>query len=190
MYETIGERICYCRNLLNLSQREFAIAFDISKPTITRWESNSVKIPANQINVLVEKFKKYGILVSTKWLLTGVDTPPINENAAELHTLNFDEITYITLNNLKLKIKNFEIFQITNKFFEPILGFADYVAGIPSENKISINGKFCFVITNKDVTVGIYNHTDQTIKNIFEQVYPIKDKILTIGEVLWIAKRF
>ena len=190
MFDSIGERICYCRSLLNLSQREFANEFNISKPTITRWESNAVKIPPNKLNELVEAFKKHGILVSTHWINTGIGTLPLNQNSCELEALNFDEITYLALNDLRQKIKNFEIFQINTKFFEPILGYADYIAGVPTNDKASVNGKLCFVITSKDVVTGIYNYADQTLKIFFDKLFHIKDDIYTIGEVLWSAKRF
>lgn len=190
MFETIGERICYCRNLLNLSQREFAIEFDLSKPTISRWESNLVKIPIKRLNTLVELLKNHGILVSTHWINTGIGTPPINQNAETIDTLNFDEIAYLTLNNIRQKIKDFEILQLNTKFFEPIFAYADYVAGVPTNDKSSLNGKLCFVVTSKDIIAGIYNYTDKTLKNVFDKLYYLNDNIFTIGEVLWSAKRF
>lgn len=188
-FDTIGERICYCRNLLNLSQRDFAEQFEISKPTITRWESNEVKITDSRLKALAESFGKYGILVDVNWLSHGGGNPPINQNAAPLDLYNFDEITYLTLNELKLKIKNFEIYQLTSKFFEPILSYADYVAGVASDEKSFLNGKLCFVITSKDVLVGVYDFIERTIKNFFGKTIDVKNALI-IGEVLWSAKRF
>lgn len=189
-FDTIGERICYCRNLLNLSQRDFAEEFKISKSTITRWESNEVKISDSRLQTLAESFGKYGILVTANWLNHGVGEPPINQNAAPLDVYNFDEITYLTLNDLKLKIKNFEIYQLTSKFFEPVLSYADYVAGVATDEKSYLNGKLCFVVTSKDVLVGVYDFIEQTLKNFFGKTIDIKNNTLIMGEVLWSAKRF
>ena len=191
-YETVGERICYCRNLIGLSQREFAVDFDISKPTITRWELDAVTIPPKKIAALLEFFNQRGLMVSAHWLMYGTGTEPINQFTKHIENLNFDEITYITFNKLKCEIKNFEFHQINTMFFEPVLSYADYVAGVIIDNsKINtLNNRLCFATTAKDVVVGVFDYNNLSLKNFFNESYTLNEKTFCIGEVLWSAKRF
>lgn len=187
-YETLGERICYCRNLLGLTQREFAVELDVSKASITRWEIDGVKIPPKQILALIEFFNSRCLLVSHGWLTRGVGTIPILQHITSLEKLNFDELTYVTLNHLK-KINNFEFYQINTKFFEPILSYADYVAGVCVSDKQTLNNKLCFAITPIDIIVGFFDFTCLQLKNINNEIYQLADDFV-IGEVLWMSRRF
>lgn len=188
-YDKLGERICYCRNLLGLTQREFAIEFDVSKASITRWEIDGVHIPPKKILALIEFFNSRGLLVSHGWLTRGVGTIPILQHITSLEKLNFDELTYVTLNRLKKEINNFEFYQTNTKFFEPILSYADYVAGVCVSNKQTLNNKLCFAITKIDIIVGFFDSVKLQLKNINNEIYQLADDFI-IGEVLWMSRRF
>lgn len=189
MYKTIGERITYCRNLLGISRREFVEAIgDLSLPTLSRWELNYTEISKPKVEILVNFLKQSGIDVGVEWILTENGQAPINRNLVDFEKLNFDEISYITLSNLKNQIENFEIYQINSNFFEPVIYYGDYIGGLPHSNFEMLTNKLCFIIQNKLVSIGIFNFEHMNISNIYKQTIKI-DVITKIGAVLWLAKR-
>ena len=59
MFNSIGERIVYCRGILGYSRKEFAEQMNgISLPTLSRWELNYVRIPDKQLDKLVVFFNE------------------------------------------------------------------------------------------------------------------------------------
>jgi transcriptional regulator with XRE-family HTH domain len=189
MYNTVGERISYCRNLLGISRREFVNAFGkITLPTLSRWELDYTAIPTLKLDSLINFFQLNGIDVSAEWILSNNGHPPINTNLQSLDKLNFDELAYITLSNLKNNIEHFEIYQINNNFFEPMLYNGDYVGGILNNNLEMLVNKLCYVIQDKMLYAGIFNFDRTAIFNYYKQSIKINDTS-KIGVISWIAKR-
>jgi transcriptional regulator with XRE-family HTH domain len=190
MYETIGERITYCRNLLGLSRREVVLLFgSITLPTITRWELNTTNIPTKRLKDLVIFFNANGIMVNEDWLLNGKGAQPVNKNLQSANSLNFDEIAFVNLSSLKSYIQDFEILQINTAFFEPILYNGDYIGGIFQNNIQNLNNKMCFILQNRLITVGIFNDENLILTNFYNQKIKL-DSEFKIGQILWTAKRF
>ncbi len=189
MYKTSGERLSYCRSLLGLSRRQFAEAVGgISVPTISRWELNYTAITRPKLEEIVQFFRNHGIEVTSEWIISNSDQPPINTNLQDLNKLNFDELSYITLTNLKNTIENFEIYQINNNFFEPIIYNGDYIGGVCDNNLEKLTNKLCYVVHDKMVSVGIFNYSQMCIVNFFKQPINITPTV-KIGAVSWLAKR-
>lgn len=68
MYDNIGERISYCRNLLGISRPKLVKKIGtVSIASMNRWELNLVTIPDHQIIKLVDYFNNNGIIVSAEW---------------------------------------------------------------------------------------------------------------------------
>ncbi len=73
MFNSIGERITYCRGLLGISRVEMAhkIGNLISLPTLARWESNVVDPSAKKVDILTAFFVLNGISVDSEWIKSG-----------------------------------------------------------------------------------------------------------------------
>ena len=189
MYESVGERLSYCRSLLGFSRQDFVAKFGgLSVPTLSRWELNYNLIPATKLNKLVEFFKKNGIEVSVEWILLNIGQAPINTNLQSFDKLNFDEISYITLYNLRNNVIDFEISQINNSFFEPLLYNGDYVGGVRTSNLETLNNKLCYVYIDKFIYAGIFNFIEMTITNFYKQTLKISSSS-RIGAISCISKR-
>ena len=65
MFDTIGERITYCRSLLGMTRNDLAekLGGVVSLPTIARWELNTVIPSLKKIDILVSFFISQGISV-------------------------------------------------------------------------------------------------------------------------------
>jgi len=66
MKADIGRRIKIIRNILNLTQKEFANALHIDDSNVRKWESGKVLPNAEKLLIMKEKFK-----ININWLLTG-----------------------------------------------------------------------------------------------------------------------
>lgn len=187
MFNSTGERVCYCRNLLRLTQSEFAASLNLSKPTIARWELNTVEIPHKKLETIMEFCIQNNLLVSKEWLLLGIGAEP-RFSEYDKPVLNFDEITYKTYNSLKFDDDNLKLYQVTSNFMSPILQYADYIIVKNEYNKLILHNKVCCIEKEKEIIVGIYNSLDHRITNYSGQ-FIIIDKNCTISEVKWIIKR-
>lgn len=187
---TVGERISYCRGLLNLTRDKFIEQFKIiTLSTLARWELNTtIDIPEKKLQLLCDFFNKNGILVKLEWLRYGEGVSPINLTSNDVEQLNFDELVYTTLSSVSLKINNFKFYQVNHKFFEPIIGYGDYVGVIEiMENFESLHNKLSCFKTNTGVVVGYYDYYDSNVsntKNMKKKVIPISG-----GEISWIIRR-
>ena len=188
MFNTIGERIGYCRNLLGLTQGEFASLFNVSKPTIARWELNIVEIPHKKLKLLIEFYLQKGLLVSEEWLFLGLGIDPYLISNNNKPILNFDEINYKVFNSLKFDDDSLELFQVNSNFMSPILQYADYIIGKKIKNQKSLHNKVCFVETQDELIVGIYNNVSNQISNYFGEIIVLNEHDI-LGEVKWIIKR-
>ncbi|MBP9777765.1 MAG: helix-turn-helix transcriptional regulator [Rickettsiaceae bacterium] len=189
MYNNIGERIAYCRNLLGISRPHLVKQLGtVSIASLNRWELNLVSIPKPQILKLVEHFNNSGIIVSADWLENGTGVAPINNNLVSLGEYNFDDATYIALSNLKSTFRDLQIYTISSSFFEPILRSGDYIAGFLANNTTLINQKECFVIQKNAIIVGIYDYHNKQLINFYNHKLILEDQF-RIGEVIWSAKR-
>lgn len=191
MFNTIGERISYCRSLLGLTRKEFIeLIGTISHTSLTRWELGYVKdIPISQLDKLIIFLNSQGIIVSKEWVLLGTGNPPINSRLKNLNEINFDEVAYLTLSQLKSHITEFQIFQINTNFFEPVLCHGDYIGGIIYNKNISqLTNQLCFIIDNGIITTGIFDFSENCLGNLFNNRLYLKDKFI-IGKITWIAKR-
>lgn len=192
MFNTLGERITYCRNLLGLARNEMAekMAGAISLPTLTRWELNTVTPSSKKIEALNNFFLSQGLTVSLEWLQGGRDFPPLSMDLKKFDSTHFDEIVYTTLVDIRNKIKDFYFQQVNSNFFRPILSFGDYVGGIAETNKKLLDNKLCFLCTESVATAGIYNYKDNVIQNPGGDVEMVKnDGRVIIGELQWMARR-
>lgn len=192
MFETIGDRITYCRSLLQLTRNEMAseIGMGISLPTLARWELNTVIPSSKKIQILTEFFLHKGIEVSSEWLKEGSGYPPITLDLKKFDANQFDEIAYNTLIVVSNKIKNFFFQQVTSNFLRPYISFGDYIGGISEDNLKLLNNKLCFLFQVGDsATAGIFQHDQNVILNLSGETLPVlKDKV-KIGEVQWIIRR-
>jgi transcriptional regulator with XRE-family HTH domain len=189
MFESAGERLSYCRNLLGISRHDFANKFgEISVPTLSRWELNYTAIPKIKLENLIKFFKSNGIDVNAEWILFNKGHPPINVNLKSLDNLNFDEISYLTLSNLKNNIPNLEVYQINNNFFEPIIFNGDYIGCMEFSNLEILTNKLCYLFQDRMLYAGIFNFTQMNITNFFKQSIKVDDNT-KIGAISWIAKR-
>ena len=190
MFNTPGERVTYCRGLLGYTRSMLVSEIPgISLSTISRWELGYNEIPETKFDKLVSFFNDKGISVHSNWIKNGTGMPPINTNLNDISNNNFDEISYLTLSNLKQQIKDFEFKQITTNFFNPIFSYGDYAGGVVKENLKLLDNKLCFVISQTDVDVGIFLFNELCIKNFNnEKKYYNNTNIIT-GEIIWTAKR-
>ena len=193
---TVGERINYCRGLLNISRKKMSdMLGDVSVPTLSRWELNVVITPDKKIAKIVDFFHKHGISVSEKWIMTGEGDRPINSNARELEHYCFDELSHEVFFNLEDKIKDFYFKQMVNNFFNPIIKFGDYVAGIKRNSKNDLIGKLCFFSSQQWLYAGIfekYTENEIFIKNIDgakKKLNVENIKQIELGEINWIVRR-
>lgn len=191
MFETIGERITYCRNLLGYTRNKFVSSFqEISLPTICRWELNYVSIPDNKLDKLVNFFTENGLNVNKNWLKNGDGIPPINCNLNDVKKKSFDEVAYLSLLSMKQQIKNFDFKQIQSNFFYPIISYGDYVGGVINKNYHELDKKLCFLISENQVDVGFFNYKKQSIHNMSNQIIIYKDiSSILIGELMCLIKR-
>lgn len=190
MYTTIGERLSYCRNLLALSRTEFVEQIkNISIASLNRWELDYVKIPNKQLENIVLFLNSRGIFVSSEWILNGTGESPINDNLKNLNSLNFDEITHLTLMSLKNNINGLDFFTISNNFFDPILHHGDYVAGVFSDELKMLTNQVCFVMQGSGITVGVFDYHTKTLTNWFQKTMQLNSDY-KVAKILWSAKRF
>ena len=188
IFNTIGERICYCRNLLGLTQNEFAILYNISKPTIARWELNIVEIPHRRIKTLLNLYSQNGLLVSEEWILLGIGIEPYLLNNDNQPILNFDEMNHKIFNSLKLDDDRLQLYQITSIFMSPIVQYADYIIGKTLENIKPLHNELCFVVRQNEIIVGIYNNATHQINNCYNECITLNE-FDSLGKVKWIIKR-
>ena len=147
-----------------LTQRELAIALTISKTTMTRWELDTIEIPNKKLIQLIEFLKQKQLHVTIEWFSFGIGVEPIIGNRENLQKLNFDEISYNTLCNLKNQINNFEILQLNTNFITPFLNAHDYVGCVFTNDYVSLDQKFCVWVTDKEIIAGIYNYKKNITK--------------------------
>ena len=77
--DTLGERICFVRKKLGLTQAEFAVRIGFTRAlTVSRYETNQRE---PEVSILVEIAKLGG--VSLDWLLTGEDSPSVRDIVTE-----------------------------------------------------------------------------------------------------------
>lgn len=191
MFDTLGDRITYCRSLLNLTRNELVsqLGVSISLPTLARWELNTVAPSFHKIEMLAAFFVSQGINVSAEWLETGKGYPPISLNLAKFDIGQFDELAYNTLITVSNKIKDFCFQQVNSNFLRPIISFGDYIGGIVTERHKLLDNKLCFLYSTDAVTVGIYHYHDYSLTNLCGEIYHIPQKKIKIGEVQWIIRR-
>lgn len=192
MFDTLGERITYCRNLLGLARNEMAekMAGAISLPTLTRWELNTVNPSSKKIEILRKFFLNQGLTVSMEWLQDGRDFPPLSMDLKKFDSAQFDEIVYATLVGIRNKIKDFYFQQVNSNFFRPIISFGDYVGGVAENNRNLIDGKLCFLCTESVATAGIYNYKNNAIRNLSGETEEANSGAnIMIGELQWTVRR-
>ncbi len=133
----IGSRIKYCRNLLNLTQKQFAEKLNIHRSVISMWEKES-RIPD------VKNCNKIAQLASVEinWLINGEGTTPIinysgiqtdkignkatqtdKEFLVNLSPEEKEIINLIRLTNTKTEIKNILNYRL--KLHESLLHFIE-----------------------------------------------------------------
>lgn len=192
MFNTLGERITYCRNLLNLSRNDLVenLNGEISLPTLARWELNTVIPSTKKIQTLKNYFEKSGITLSLEWLKNGVGYPPVSLELKKFDFFQFDEVAYTTLVGIRNKIKDFYFSQVNSNYFQPIVSFGDYVGGILEPNKKLLDNKICFLFNEKVATVGIYLHDKDILCNQVGDIFEIcNSQEIKIGEAQWIIRR-
>jgi transcriptional regulator with XRE-family HTH domain len=192
MFETLGDRITYCRSLLGLTRKGLSdqIRAEISLPTLTRWELDNTEQPnTKKIMLLVDFFKNHGLNVTKEWITKGLGLPPISIHLKDFQDGDFDIISYNTMATLRNRIKHFHFAQINNNFFRPILAYGDYIAGIITENFSAINGKLCFFCSESHTIAGILDYTKKNIINLNGEIQDINFSEYSIGEIQWISRR-
>jgi transcriptional regulator with XRE-family HTH domain len=192
MFHTLGERITYCRNLLNLSRNNLVenLKGEISLPTLARWELNTVIPSKKKIEMLKSYFEKNGIQINPEWLKNGVGYPPVSLELKKFDCFQFDEVAYTSLVAIRNQIKDFYFSQVNSNYFQPVVSFGDYVGGILEPNKKLLNNKLCFLFTENIATVGIYLHDKNILSNREGDIYEIRDsQDIKIGEAQWIIRR-
>lgn len=191
MFDTIGDRITYCRSLLRLARNEMAkeVAVNISLPTLARWELNTVSPSLKKIQILADFFVKKGIDVSAEWLKKGEGYPPISLELNKFDVGQFDELAYSVLIGVRNKIRDFYFQQVTSNFLRPIITFGDYIGGVSEENHKSLDNKLCFLYPSDIVTAGIYHHNDNALVNLSGEEYVVSNHEIKIGEIQWIIRR-
>jgi transcriptional regulator with XRE-family HTH domain len=189
LFNTIGERISYCRGMLGLTRDKFIEKFKIiTLSTLARWELNSINIPEQKLKLLSDFFNKNGILVKLEWIRYGEGVPPINMLIKNIEHLNFDEMVYTTLSSISLKIKDFKFYQINSNFFEPIINYGDYIGGVEIfTNFAELHNKLCFFKTDLGILIGYFDYYNICLVNTKN----VKKKINLIsgGEITWIMRR-
>lgn len=195
MFFTVGERLNYCRSLINKTRKEVSDEIQvISIPTLTRWELNTISVPKKKFKLLVDYFSKNNLFVSEEWLSNGTGGLPINGNLEEFSEENFDDLALKNLLSMQENVKDFWFSQVSNNFFSPIISFGDYIGGIPlkKENFFSAKEKICFYSTEKETFAGILKVSNQEIflENYGNEKRNIDIKInQKLGKLQWLIKR-
>lgn len=189
MFNTIGERITYCRSLLGISRVEMAerVGALISLPTLARWEANTVDPTAKKIEILALFFIKNGISVNSEWLKTGKGQPPFSINLNKFDNAQFDELAYSALASVKSKVRDFFFQQVNSNFFKPMITYGDYIGGIIEQDKKLMDKKLCFIHFDSVVTAGFYYYKTDSITNLSGETQCLNNAIL--GEIQWIVRR-
>ena len=196
MFSTVGERLNYCRSLINKTRKEVSDEIQvISMPTLSRWELNTIAVPKKKFIILVNYFAKNNLFVSEEWLSSGDGSLPVNGNLEEFNEENFDDLVLKNLLSMQENVKNFWFSQVSNNFFSPIVSFGDYIGGIPlkREDFFSAQEKICFFSTDKEIFAGILkiNNQDFFLENYFGKKKNIDLQItqLKLGKLEWLVKR-
>lgn len=195
--KTIGERIHYCRKLLNLTRNEVADEYqEVTLSTLERWENDKVQVKERNILAFIKYLTIKGLPVTLEWLRYGAGNPPMlfRQNNDGIN-MTFDEVANLSAEHIRGSTANFIYFQVNNNLFEPILRYGDYAGGIICENLDLLNGKLCFYKNHKSVIVGFLNLIDD---NNFSVVGFNKSDIKqftrddngVFGELNWLMRRF
>lgn len=189
----LGERIIYCRNLLNLTRPEIVLDLEtVTLSTYARWELNSIKIPEKRIVELIKYFNSHGVIVSSEWLRYGHGSIPILLSDDIINKVNFDEVALKVTEQIKISKPNFVFYQISNDDCKPILDYGDYVGGIIDINVNNLLNKLCFFKTYENIHIGNFEiYKEQFYLNNYSKLTNIILKQDTvIGVANWIMKRF
>lgn len=192
---TLGERILFCRSLLDLTRPELIKDLKIvSESTYARWELGTIKIPEKRILQLVDYYSSKGMIVASEWLRYGTGNIPFFITDNFINKVNFDEIAFLTAEKLKTKIDKFIYFQINNTFYDPVINYGDYVGGIQREDIKLLDAKLCFFKNNDGILVGIFHYSSKNKGRITNCSNISKEIIITQGTIMggvnWIMKRF
>lgn len=165
----MGHRITYCRSTLGLTRKELSALWgEVSIPTLSRWELDTIEPTFKKISMISEFFCSKGLIVSPDWLHRGDGSSPSLLNMKEFNKEDFDNICEQNFLNLNQKIKNFVYYKVTNNFFSPIMHYGDYVGGVkiePEDLSSNINSLF-FILHENSVHVGfLENNEVPTLKN-------------------------
>jgi transcriptional regulator with XRE-family HTH domain len=193
MLNTVGERITYCRNLLGLARNEVPkkMGEQISLPTLARWELGTVTPSLKKVKMLTDFFISQGLDVKSEWIHEGKGYPPISIDLKKFDHVQFDELAYTTLINIRNKVKNFDFRQVNSNFLRPFISFGDYLGGVTETNKKLIDKKLCFLFSDSIVTAGIYIYEIDSLESLCGETYEVselKDEV-KVGEVQWIIRR-
>lgn len=188
---TIGDRITYCRSIINLTRKELANKWsDASIPTIARWELNTVQPSSKKIQALSDFFCSNGLIVSSEWIEFGTGSIPSLLDMKEFREDQFDELCEQNFLDLHQKIKDFAYYKVTSNFFSPIIRYGDYVAGLKilSHAESHINS-LVFVVNDNTVHVGFLCFDNGFfLKNALEKKLLLNNYDLLV-KIQWTAIR-
>lgn len=189
--KTIGDRITYCRSTIGLTRKELESKWkEVSVPTISRWELDTVIPSSKKIHALADFFCSCGLIVSAEWIEFGIGVRPSLLNIKEFQEDQFDELCAQTFLDLHQQIKDFTYYKVTSNFFTPIIRYGDYVGGIkintPPESHIN---SLVFVVNQNTVHVGFLGHEKgYYIKNSLGKEFNI-DNYDLLARIQWTAIR-
>lgn len=160
---SIGNRIQYLRNLLNLTKIDFCKLHNIPYSTYRSWEKNGKPLKYKTIVQLVKLFNQAGIIVSEEWLIAGTGTEPykmsptkLDDSILQVHSFDHDDIyALMDAKNFQSNYTNSIIMLIYDDVMTPSFNPGDYIGGIyiPLSDIYKWIGELCIVTLKDNSTV-------------------------------------
>lgn len=192
---TTGDRITYCRSSLSMTRKELAEGWQgASIPTLSRWELDTVAIPAKKLSSLTDYFNQQGLLVTENWLTTGEGIPPVILNESGFDAIDFDAMAEQCLLDINRRQYNFCFGKVSNNLMAPLVKYGDYVGGVKltSSDLKLLEDEVVFLLKGNEFFVGMLRSENGLIflSGLKGQNETLKiESYDGIGKLQWLVRR-
>jgi transcriptional regulator with XRE-family HTH domain len=198
-HQAIGIRLKLLRKMAGLDQETLAKGANVSKTSISYWETSRSKVKMGNLRKLIQVIRKHGVEFDEQWLLRGVGIAPRLSSLREERgtTYNTSErIQQVAVMETEMKLflsywPSAIIVRVDNDNLAPCLKEGDYVAG-DWQSADAFTMPFCGVIEENGQTViryltpasqiGYFHVSDVLILD--ERLLPVPIELVKIAQIV------
>lgn len=193
MLDSMGKRLQCCRICADLSSQDVINYVnneggEISATTYSKWEKDksSPKKKLEELEIVIDLFKKRGIRVESSWVINGIGIPPkiLSYNSVDDIDIFKDAFDHISLE------REWIFTQISGNYAEPFLSIGEFAFLSEEEEIDNLNGKLARIKIGERNIYGKVEILDKSSISITSKKDIIinKSNITESRAVKWIRK--